>query len=421
MPGTPLAMGPSMTLQQALALVLVATSIGCAAAPPSPPPTTVPAPAAPAPKPSPLDPKVLDRILSRAEESLSDALVIQHDGALVGSWTFGKPEGPIEAMSVTKSVVSLAVGAALRTGAIPSLDVPAHRYFPEWRRGPHAAITLRHLLDNTSGLEANRTTEAIYASGDFVRFALEAEVVEPPGTKFRYNNKAYNLVPAILEQATGEPIDRFLSRTVLAPLGVAPITWSRDPAGHCQGMAGLQIRPVDLAKLGQLMLDGGVHDGERLLDATWVAESTKPGPVTREYSLGWWLLADREIVLDAPLFAEWRSQGVDEELIELVAPMKDRPYEKRAFFAELERRLAGHGGLDRWHATTWKQGRRDGHVRTLEQRGYAGDGYLGQHLLVLPEERLVVVRMRRWSEGTEGVRDYDFVDLRDLAKELLRR
>src|SRR5690606_13701260 len=81
------------------------------------------------------------------------------------------------------------------------IDLPVHTYYPEWRDGVKSRITIRHLLDHTSGLRTDQGTGEIYASPDFVRLALDAEVTSEPGTVFFYNNKAVNLLAGIVERA----------------------------------------------------------------------------------------------------------------------------------------------------------------------------------------------------------------------------
>jgi CubicO group peptidase (beta-lactamase class C family) len=71
-----------------------------------------------------IDAKALERLLKRAEATDSDVVVIVKDGKLVVNWTFDKEEGPIEAMSATKSVVSVAIGRLIDDGKITSVDQP---------------------------------------------------------------------------------------------------------------------------------------------------------------------------------------------------------------------------------------------------------------------------------------------------------
>src|SRR5262245_54584241 len=112
-----------------ISLIVVGPAIGQAES------RTAPASAAASAPTHGLDGVALDRLLERAHESKSDAVIIFKDGRLVGEWYFGKPRGPIEAMSATKSIVGLAVGRLLADGRLESLDVPVHRYYPEWNQG----------------------------------------------------------------------------------------------------------------------------------------------------------------------------------------------------------------------------------------------------------------------------------------------
>src|SRR5690606_30258640 len=124
----------------------------------------------------------------------SDAVLILHDGEILAEWYFGRERGPIEAMSVVKSLVAVGIGRLITLGKIESLDQPVHAFFPEWKQGRKADITLRHILNHTSGLQNVRNTGVeIYPAPDALKLALAAELSDDPGAKFAYNNKAVNL------------------------------------------------------------------------------------------------------------------------------------------------------------------------------------------------------------------------------------
>jgi CubicO group peptidase (beta-lactamase class C family) len=268
-------------------------------------------------KPPPgVDPKAFATLLKRAKESNSDAIVLYRDGKLLGEWYFGKPVGPIEAMSDTKSVVALAIVKLVEQGKIKSLDQPVADFYPEWRQGRKQKITVRHLLSQTSGLQDLRTTkDEISPSPDVIRLALAAELSEEPGTKFFYSNKAVNLLAGIVQIASGKRMDKYIGDEIFAPLGIVDFQWSLDPAGNPFGMAGLQIRPTDLAKLGQLMLDRGMWHGKRVLAEASVAQLIQPQPNSPRYGLLWWLIGDdRAMIADDELIAAWRKGG-DSELV----------------------------------------------------------------------------------------------------------
>ncbi len=145
----------------------------------------VPAPAMPPPEMLSrlgINSKALETLLKRGAESHSDAIVIIKDDVVVGQWYFGKPQALIETQSDTKSVVALAIGCLLHDGKIKSLDEPVCDFYPEWRQGQKKLITIRQILNHTSGLQADHTTEELYASPDLVQLALCAELSDAPGT-----------------------------------------------------------------------------------------------------------------------------------------------------------------------------------------------------------------------------------------------
>jgi len=172
----------------------------------------------------------LDALVTRAGELDTDALVVMKDGrVVVEKWYRGAPHR-IESMSVTKSVVALAVGRLLQTGKLKSVDERVSRWYPEWRQGRKRGITIRHLLTQTSGLQADRKTGTeIYGNPDFVQLALCAELSADPGTRFFYNNKATNLLAGLVQRISGQRLDLYLRNEVFAPLGISDVSWELDP------------------------------------------------------------------------------------------------------------------------------------------------------------------------------------------------
>ncbi|MFP2906276.1 serine hydrolase domain-containing protein [Pyxidicoccus sp. 3LFB2] len=368
-------------------------------------------PRAASPEAEGIDPAALARLLEDAKASQSSCVVILKNGKLVGEWSFGKAPTRIEAMSVTKSVVGLAVLKLLADGKLPSLDVPVHQYFPEWNQGRKKDVTLRHLVTHTSGLQSDRTTEEIYRSPDFVKLALAAELSTAPGTAFHYNNKAVNLLAGIVQKASGKRLDRYLADALFRPMGITDFTWTLDDAGNPHVMAGVQLRPRDLAKLGQLLIDGGVWQGRRLLPAEWVKQATTPGEGV--YSAGgmlWWPQeAWARLTVDDSLLTAWKAAGVPATLIQEVSRLKGRTFaDRKAYFEAL-------GPLR--PAVEKEVGGRNLRPATVEVGpgvGFNSNGDLGQYLLVLPEQRLVAVRMYAHPEGSreqpdEAVYFEDFI------------
>ncbi len=349
----------------------------------------------------------LASLRDEAKRTGSSALVVMKDGKLVEASYFGGSPHPIETMSATKSIVNLAIGFLVDAGKL-RLDDPVWRFYPEWKQGRKRSITLRHLLNHTSGLQAQRTTgEEIYPSPDFVKLALAAELSDDPSTRFFYNNKAVNLLAGIVELASGQPLDRFTDEHLFKPLGITDWTWTRDKAGHPHAMAGLRLRAVDLAKIGQLLLDGGVWQGKRLLSQAWIDESTRPGQsFVPRCGLLWWLMFDSmRLVIDDEVIAAWRKGGVEEAFVQKLLPLKDRKLERKEFFTEIKKIV---GDLEIWYGHTWKRGLPDGKaIPDGPPAGFYAEGYLGQYLVVLPRQRLVAVRQLEAREDAPDAKNYN--------------
>lgn len=352
-----------------------------------------------------IDQKALDGLVEGAEASHSDALVVLHGGKLVGEWYSGGKPRKIEAMSATKSIVNLAIGRLVKLGKIESVDQPVHAFFPEWKDGMKARVTLRHLLNHTSGLDADRTTEKIYASPDFVRFALDSELTHEPGTHFFYNNRAVNLLPGIFEKASGQKMHEHLRADLFAKLGITDFDWSLDPAGNPHGMSGFQVLPRDLARLGQLVLERGRWNGEQLIEASWIDLAFAAGSDLQENcGLLWWRRAKRSTyVIDEALLDEMREAGAKEEVLDKLRAGALGEYADDELESALEKALGKDFG--QILVESLPRGMTPFRRRYHDFAAFEASGYLGQFLVVYPEAEIVAVRMIAHSDAYDQKTD----------------
>ncbi|KTC68569.1 Penicillin-binding protein E [Legionella bozemanae] len=240
--------------------------------------------------------KIIIAIISGSKLSQSDAAIVAQNGKILGAYFSSPHIGSIEAMSVTKSIVSLGIGI-LYDAKLISLDDPIFRFYPEWRQGAKKFITVQQLLSHTSGIQAEPTTKEIYASPDFVQLALAAELSTHPGEVFFYNNKAINLLAGLFKKISGLPMDHFIEITLFNPLGITDFAWMKDSAGNPHGMAGLQIKAEDLLKIGELILNHGIWNNRRIVSKEWIRLSMNPEPLSNRLESGinymcgllWWV------------------------------------------------------------------------------------------------------------------------------------
>jgi CubicO group peptidase (beta-lactamase class C family) len=241
-----------------------------------------------------LDPGALVALAERVErEELGHvhALLVVRHGALVFERYFHEYDAsaPHTLQSVTKSVTSALMGIAMDRGQISSLDLTLGELFPDYDDilGPDsvkAGIRIRDLLSMQSGMAWDESSYPfsddrndagrLSRSTDWIRTALEQPIDAVPGTTWTYNSGASILLSGILLRLTGLDAADYAVEHLFGPMGFSDFLWFRNPADglpHTGG--GLRLFPRDLARFGQLYLDGGVWNGTRLISAEWVEKS----------------------------------------------------------------------------------------------------------------------------------------------------
>jgi CubicO group peptidase (beta-lactamase class C family) len=197
--------------------------------------------------------------------------------------------------SVTKSVSSLLVGAAVDADLITGVDTPVLDFFPDLRTPVDERwhdLTLHHLLSMTMGLDWGGTDP--HGTGpDFFQAILDRPVVREPGTHWAYQSANVDLLAGVLKQATGLHADRFAEKHLLGPLGITAYDWSYKATDGYRLMDGsLALRPRDMAKLGMLLRDEGRWRDVQVISADWIRRSIArhadtDGP--ERYGYLWWL------------------------------------------------------------------------------------------------------------------------------------
>jgi CubicO group peptidase (beta-lactamase class C family) len=220
--------------------------------------------------------------------------------------------------SISKSVVSLLFGIALDRKLIASVDDPVFRYFPDYaalRTPEKDNIHLRHLLTMTSGLawderraysDPENSERNLIRSIAPYRFVLEQAVWHKPGEEWNYNGGGTQLLAGVLQRTTGKWMADFAKEALFEPLGITQFEWLKMPAsGEVAAASGLRLRPRDLAKIGQLVLNNGTWNGRRIISEAWIRESTQ-GRIAHfdavdslRYGYQWWgdeqKVGDRQI------------------------------------------------------------------------------------------------------------------------------
>lgn len=274
--------------------------------------------------------ELVSRVLRGTYDEIHDLLIVK-DNRLVLEECFranGRAHGPFLSdafrdrphllASATKSITSILVGIAIAEGFMADVDVPVFDLFPEYahlREEGKEAILLRHLLTMTAGLERRQSNEdpgdvnGMWQADDVVAYCLAKPVVAEPGTEFTYSNGISTLLGAAVARASGLEADEFAKRYLLGALGIGDFDWARYTDGTVDTDGGLALRPRDLAKVGQVLLNDGRWGDRQVVPRQWIVESTKgrvEHPGRRWYGYQWWR---KEFEVEDRLIASYHAWG----------------------------------------------------------------------------------------------------------------
>jgi CubicO group peptidase (beta-lactamase class C family) len=227
----------------------------------------------------------------------------QRWGEQLGTVAFD-PEVKHDLRSVSKSIVGLLYGIALAEGRVPALDQPLvdHFPYPDLAADPaRRRLTLAHALSMTLGLEWDeslpysdpRNSEiAMEMAPDRYRFVLDRPVVAEPGSRWQYCGGATALLAHLIAEGTGMQLHEDAKEKLFGPLGITDTDWVLGSNGEPAAASGLRMRPRDLARIGQLVLQRGRWGERQLVPADWLDASFEPRVPSEDelaYGYQWWL------------------------------------------------------------------------------------------------------------------------------------
>ena len=226
-----------------------------------------------------MDAAKLQQALDYGTQNLGFAVRVYRHGCLVGEDRGAAVNAGqrFESWSMAKSVTSMIFGRAMTLRQISPED-PVGALVTEADRA-HGAITARDLLTQSSGLEWNGLRDYnIFTMPDRVHDALTLGIAHPRGSYFEYAQSPVALLAEQTGRSVGEDVQGFAQRELMDRLGIPADAWvwQRDRANHVQGFFGVQMRPGDYARLGELMRRRGVWRGRRLLSRAYMSEALAP-------------------------------------------------------------------------------------------------------------------------------------------------
>jgi CubicO group peptidase (beta-lactamase class C family) len=213
-------------------------------------------------------------------------LVIKNDSIKYEEyWDRYGPKSMSNSFSMAKSVVGLLVGIAHDEGKIKSLDESICNYLPEYCDEKSKRVTIRHMLMMSSGSSWDEsysnlfslTTKAYYGD-DLKQVMKEVKMKQEPGKIYNYKSGDTQLLAFILEKATGQTVSDYASEKLWSKIGAEfPAQWSLDhEGGHEKAYCCIYSNARDFARLGKLMLDSGAWNGQQIISKEFVRLALTP-------------------------------------------------------------------------------------------------------------------------------------------------
>ncbi|MGR6838214.1 serine hydrolase domain-containing protein [Aliivibrio wodanis] len=255
----------------------------------------------------------IDTLISKIEigrnvyKNINSLLILKDDKLVVERYFNGwNADEPHMIQSVSKSLTSLLVGLAIKENKIVDIKQTLPLLLPnykEYLNGGREKITLQNLLTMSAGLHWNEW-DTPYSnpenirykeifSEDSVAFTLEQSLIEKPGDRFNYSGGFVSVVGEVISQATNQsPMSDYAKNGPLSALCFKNAYWLKQNDDRTNVAGGAFLRPRDMLKIGQLVLNDGNWNGKQLVDKNYLIESTEPIMDTnltgKKYGYFWW-------------------------------------------------------------------------------------------------------------------------------------
>lgn len=221
-------------------------------------------------------------------KTIHSVLIVENGQLIFEKYYHNWPKDSVHQLqSGTKSIISALLGCALQQGCIKNVEEPISNYFPAnyFSTQEHSKIKIKDLLTQRHGLlwkeddwnnPDNSWRKILYTTGDWYRAILQLPMASIPGLHFNYSNAAPVLITGLIQNACCMSIDSFAEQFLWVPLNIQKVNyWQGNGGPQNNGMSMISLTSRDMAKIGQLYLQGGVWNGRVLIPETYINESWK--------------------------------------------------------------------------------------------------------------------------------------------------
>lgn len=289
----------------------------------------------------------LDVVRRRAAEldQLHSLIVMRDGGEVLSTAPRGSGLDRIaNVKSVSKTLLALMTGIAIERGHLAGSNA---RVLPLLGRAPAGdardTLTIGHLLSMQTGLSSTSGPNygAWVSSSDWVNYVLDAAPEGRPGGRFIYSTGGWHVLGAVLARATGRDLHDLAQDWLAEPLDISIPSWDRDPQGLYLGGNQMGLTPRGLARVGEMVRQGGTWNGVQVVPTSWIATSWMPRARSPwsgdDYGYGWFLrrFAGRDAAYGRGYGGQLLAVVPELGLTMAVTSDPNRPARSQGYFGDL--------------------------------------------------------------------------------------
>lgn len=233
----------------------------------------------PAPRESPtveqLDVAALQAAADYAQQQQSRALIVTRHGYIVYEkyWQGSNLDTVVESRGLGRVLAALATGPAISDRKIGWPDEPLSYFIPQWEHDPRGEITVRNLLQMSSGLGSSASPY----SANSIRRNLDLPSSAAPGKRWLDQSVDPDLLAYVIQGATRQPYAEYLSQAIWTRIGAGDASvWLDGPGGNAHVDSGFFVRQGDWLRVAELLLKNGNYQGDEVIVPRWVPELLQP-------------------------------------------------------------------------------------------------------------------------------------------------
>lgn len=248
-----------------------------------------------------IDTAALEKAAVYAKSKASYGFLVWQGGALrqASYWQGFDRKRLIASKSMAKMIVGLVIGRAIEQGHITSVDQPVSDFITEWKGTPKASPTIRDFLQNSSGISRfsyndfkpwSQTMREYLGEHHEDLLINETEYQYKPGSEYDYSMITSDILALVIERATKQRYADYVGKNLIQPIGAQGGTVYINRRGGLAHSGCCMMLPAEsFIRMGILMAQDGMWNGQRILAQGWVRATITPSPANPKWGFHMWI------------------------------------------------------------------------------------------------------------------------------------